>query len=169
MAVLAAEGLHRGLVLKEGYHDLAAVGILLAVHHHQIVGQDARVEHGLTPDPQGKVLPGLSAGVEGEVVLNTLLGQDGGPGRHAAHHGHPARPAVQLLGHGTGHGAAHGDGPCLALRLGDEALLLQPLQMEVDGGGGFQPHRLANLADRGGVAVVRLEGDDIVVDLLLFG
>ena len=49
------------------------------------------------------------------------------------------------------------------------ARLTQALEVEMDGGGGFQPHGLGNLPHRGGVAVFVGESQDVVVDLLLFG
>ena len=129
--------------------------------HHHVVGEYARLQHGLAPDLEGKVLPGEAAGVEGEVFLNIFLGQDGGARRHIAHQGHLVFPAVG--------GVGDGDGPGLALGLGDAARLTQALEVEMDGGGGFQPHGLGNLPHRGGVAVFVGESQDVVVDLLLFG
>ena len=139
VAVPAAEGLDGGLVLEEGHHDVAVAEGLLLVDHHVVPGKDAGVEHGLAPDPEGKVLPGEAAGVEGEVVLDVLLGQDGGTGGHVAHHGDLVfgglgGAAAALRG---GKASGHGDGPGLALGLGDDAGLLQALEVEVDGGGGF--------------------------------
>ena len=110
------------------------------------------------------MLPGQAAGVKGEIVLDMLLRQYGRAGRHAAHHRDLIRRGLHLRRAGA---AADRDGPGLPLRLGDESGGLQPLQMKMHRGGGFQPHRLPNLPHRRGIAMVLLEGDDIVVNLLL--
>ena len=54
------------------------------------------------------MLAGETAGVEGEVVLDALLGQDGGAGGHVAHDGYLVEVGVGLLGHRaeTGEGRA---------------------------------------------------------------
>ena len=167
MPAPAGEGLHGGLVLEQGHHDLAVIGILLPVDHYQVPGQDAGTQHRLPPHPQGKVLPGHALGVEGEVVLDALLGQDRGPGGHVAQDGDLVLSGVGLLGHcPQGHGG-DGDGPGLAFGLDDDAGLLQPLHVKVDGGGGLQSHRRTDLPHRGGIAVLGGEGEDIVIDLLL--
>ena len=97
------------------------------------------------------MLPGQPPGVEGEVFLDMLLGQDGGTRRHVAHQGHLVLPARRLAAH-------NGDGPGLALRLGDVARLPEALQVEMDGGGGFQVYRLGDLPHGGGVAVLVRKG-----------
>ena len=129
--------------------------------HHHVVGEYARLQHGLSPYPEGEVLAGEAAGVKGEVFLDVLLGQDGGARRHIAHQGHLVPAAVG--------GVGDGDGPGLALGLGDAARLPQALEVEMDGGGGLQPHGLGDLTHGGGVAVFVCEGQDVVIDLLLFG
>ena len=114
------------------------------------------------------MLPCQSSGVKGQIVLNALLGQNGGSGGHTAHHRH----LVGLLSRRLRRArvwAADGNGTGLSLGLGDQPRRLQPLQVEVDGGGGLEPHVLPDLPDRRGVAVLSGEGDDIVVDLLLLG
>ena len=148
-SILAAEGLDGGLVLEAGHHDLPAVEFLPAVDHHQVPGQDAGVQHGYLPDPEGKILPGPSAGVKGQVFLHALFGQDGCAGRHTAHHGHPVGAALQLLHNGLG-AAHHGDGPGLALGLGDQARRFQSFEVEMDCGRGFEAHMLADLPYRRG-------------------
>ena len=66
--------------------------------------------------------------------------------------------------------AAHdGDGPGLALCLGDVARFPQAFQVEVDGGRGFQVYRCGDLPHGGGVAVLVGKGQDVIVDLLLLG
>ena len=106
------------------------------------------------------MLAGQPACVKGEVLLNVLLGQDRGTRRHIAHQGHLVPP-------GPG-GVVDGNGPGLALGLGDEPRFPQALHMEVDGGGGFQVYRRGNLPHRGGIAVLLGKGEDVVIDLLLF-
>ena len=112
------------------------------------------------------MLPGQALGIKGEVVLNALLRQDGGAGSHTAHHRDLIGVGVLLLRHRPA-GAGQGDGPGLALCLDDDASLLQPLQMEMDGGGGLETHSRADLTDRRGIAMFRGKGLDVVVDLLL--
>ena len=114
------------------------------------------------------MLPCQSSGVKGQIVLNALLGQNGGSGGHTAHHRH----LVGLLSRRLRRArvwAADGNGTGLSLGLGDQPRRLQPLQVEVDSGGGLEPHILPDLPHRGGIAVEAGEGNDIVIDLLLLG
>ena len=167
MTVPAAQGLHGGLILKQSHHDLSAVGLLLAVDHHQIVRENAGPHHGLAPDLQGKMLAAESLGIKCQVVLNALLRQNGGTGGHISHHRDPVCPGAGLLRHRSAGRSREGDGPGLALRLDDHARLLQALQMKVDGGGGLQSHGRADLPHGGGIPVLRGEGLDEIIDLLL--
>ena len=127
--------------------------------HHQVAGEYPRLQHGFPPHLQREVLSGEAVGVKGDVFLNVLLSQDGGARRHVAHQGH-----LILASRGA---ALDGDGPGLALRLGDIARFPQALQVEVDGGGGFQLHRLRDFPHRGGIAVFVGKVHDIIVNLLL--
>ena len=86
MSVLPAQGLDRSLILKKGHHDLTVSEVLLLVDDDVVSGQNARVQHGLTADPQGEMLSGQAAGVKGEIVLDALFGQNGRPGGHIPHH-----------------------------------------------------------------------------------
>ena len=52
------QALDRRLVIDQSHHNLTVLRSGLAVNHHQVAGQDACVQHGLAPDPQGKILPG---------------------------------------------------------------------------------------------------------------
>ena len=106
------------------------------------------------------MLPDQALGVKGQVILHTLLGQNGRAGGHAAHHGHLVLFGLALVGDGDGAGLARG--------LGDQPGALQSFQVKMDGGRGFQAHILADLPDGRGIAVLIGEGDDIIVDLLLF-
>ena len=126
--------------------------------HHQVARQDACVQHGLSPDPQGKILPGPAAGVKGQIVLDALLCQDRAAGRHVAHHRH----LVFLPG-----GRPQRDGPALAGPLFDHAGLLQLLEMKVDGRGRPQPDGLSDLPHGGGIALLPDTGGNVFVDLLL--
>ena len=54
--------------------------------------------------------------------------------------------------------AGENQGPALAVPLLDEPPLLEPLEVEVDRGGGLEAHRLADLPHRGGIA---LPGDHL--------
>ena len=161
MPVLPAEGLYRGLVLEQGHHNVPVSHLLLLVDHHHVSGEDAGLQHGLAPDPQGKVLSHPAAGVKGAVVLDALLRQNGAAGGDGAQQGHLVAAVVGPVG--------DGDGPGLALRLLDEPRLPQSLQMKVHGGGGAQVHRLGDLPHGGGVAVLVREIQDKVINLLLFG
>ena len=116
---LPLQALHRGLVPQQGHHDLAVVGGGLLVHHHQVVRQDAGIQHRFAPDPQGEILPVPAAGVEGQVILDALLGQNGGPGGHIAHNGH-----LVLLGR-----LRQGQGTALSGLLADD-IIYMPLSYE---------------------------------------
>src|ERR1700744_1663193 len=75
--VALLEGLHRGLAVQHGRHDLAVLGHLLLADYDPVPVGNGRVDHRVTRDleqEQGAVtneLPG-----EREHVLNRLLGQD---------------------------------------------------------------------------------------------
>ena len=118
------------------------------MYHHQVIGQDAGVEHRLPPDPQGKELILLPAAIKGQIVVNALLGQDRRTRRHVAQDG-DAVVFLRLLR------SREDDGPALEVPLLDQALLLKPLQVKVDRRGRLQPHSLADLPHRGGVPLLR--------------
>ena len=118
------------------------MGLRLLMHHHQITGQDAGIQHGLTPHPQGKILPLPSVGVEGQVVLDALLSQDGCAGGHRAHDGDAAHGHLRLRRGRVGRRRSRCGGRCalqrrqrqgaaLAGPLGQDAHLLHMLQMKV--------------------------------------
>ncbi len=107
-------------------------------------------------------------GVEGEIVLNAFLRQDGGASGHAAHHGYPVGLGLRLLCHRSHGKPGQGNRPSFALRLDDNPSLLQPLHMEVNGGGRFQSQGRADLPDGRGVAIFVGKGQDIIIDFLLF-
>ncbi len=46
------ERLHGRLVSQKRHHDVAVIGRLLGAHHHQVVVEDAGVDHGVTLDAQ---------------------------------------------------------------------------------------------------------------------
>ena len=131
--------------------------------------EDAGIKHGLTADTQREVFTVPSTGIKGKIIFNAFLRQDGGTGCHTAQDGDLVGVGVLLLGNGAHGGAGEGNGPGLALGLADESRLPQPLQVEVDGGWRFQIHRLGDLPDRGGIAMLIGKGQDKIIDLLLFG
>ena len=158
LPVAAGIALDRGLVPQQGHHDLAVVSGLLLAHHHQIVRQNACVEHGLPPNPEGKILAAVAAGVEGQVVLDALLRQNGGTCGHRPHNGDLVLLRQRLR---------QGQRPALAGPLADDPQLLHVFQVKMDGGGGFQPHGVPNFPHGGGIAL-RPDGlGDIVIDPLL--
>ena len=121
MAVFAGVALAGGLVPDEGDDDLAVDGGLLTADDDQVSGQDARLQHTLAADAQGKAV--LAVGVEGDILLHALLSQNGGAGGHVAQQGHPV---LRQLGRQL-HPMHGGDGPGLARTAGDDAGLLQTL------------------------------------------
>jgi len=60
-----AHDLKAGVAAGQAHHIF-----LIRRKHHQIVRQNACVEHGLPPNPEGKILAAVAAGVEGQVVLD---------------------------------------------------------------------------------------------------
>ena len=160
MAVaLPPEGFDGGLVFEQGHHNIPVPSQGLLVNHHHVPGEDARLQHGLPPNLQREVLPGQTAGVEGEVFLDIFLGQNGRARRHIAHQGHlVAFGAVEVRDR---------DGSGFALRLGDEPGFTQALQVKVDCGGGLQVDCRGNLPHRGGIAVLLGKNEDKIIDLLL--
>ena len=116
------------------------------------------------------MLPFQALGVEGQVLLDALLRQNGGTGRHAAQNGDAVGGRLTLLGYLVGEGSAgQGQGAGLALGLLQHTGLLQALDVEMDGGGRLQAHGGADLAHRGGISVLGSKLHDIVINLLLFG
>ena len=142
MAVFTAVGLDGGLVLEEGDHDVVVADGYLLMDDDIVTGQNACLQHGLAADTEGKMLTGETLGVEGQVVLNALFRQDGGACGNGAEQGYLILAVVRAVG--------DGDGTGLALGLGDQAGLTQSLQVEVDGGGGFQIYGFGDLTDGGG-------------------
>ena len=176
LPVAAGETLHCGLVLQQRHHDLAVLSGFLLVDHYQITGENACVQHGLAPNTQGEKLPVPTLGVEGDIIVNALLRQDGCTGGHIAQYRYPAGSIGcllhrrDLLRDGGGIRPLHqGQGPALAPVLAQVAQLLQMLNMKMHGGGGLQPHGLADFPDGGRIALVADKGRDIVVDSLLHG
>ena len=142
------------------------------MHHHQVIRQDARAQHGLAPDPQGKIFPVPSAGIKGQVILDAFLGQDGRSGGHIAHNGHLIFGRLAFRRLAFRRLALPGrlrqrQGPALAGLLADDSQLLQMLQVKMHRGRGFQSHGLADLPHRGGIPLVLNGLGDVVVDLLL--
>ena len=107
-------------------------------------------------------------GVEGEVVLDALLSQNGTAGCHIAHDGHPVRRFLRLRDGRRG-GMGQGDGPSFSGADLNETGIRQLFQMEVDGGGGPQAHGLANLPDRRGIPLRLDAGGNVIIDPLLHG
>ena len=105
-------------------------------------------------------------GVEGEVVLDALLSQNGTAGCHIAHDGHPVRRFLRLRDGRRG-GMGQGDGPPFSRTDLDESGIRQLFQMEVNGGGGPQAHGLADLPDRRGIPLRLDTGGNIIIDPLL--
>ena len=146
------------------------MGLLLLVHHHQIARQDARVQHGLTPHTQSKVLAVLAAGVEGQIILDALLGQDRRTRGHRAHDGHPSHRRLRLLHLHRSGGLCRThqrDGPTLAARPLDDPALLHVFQMKVHRRRGLQSHRRADLTDGGGKPFLSQHLNDVVINFLL--
>ena len=120
------QALDRCLVIDQSHHNLTVLRSGLAVNHHQVAGQDACVQHGLAPDPQGKILPGPTGGIEGQIVLDTLLRQNGAAGRHIAHHWDLIFRLRRF---------PQRDGAALAGALFNDACLLKPFEVKMDCGG----------------------------------
>ena len=144
------------------------------MYHHQIAGQDTGVQHGLTPDPQGEILPLPPVGVKGQVVLDALLRQNRRTGSHRTHDGNAAHRRLRLLRYGGRRGGRAGtlqrgqrQSAALSGALGQNAQLLHVLQMKVNGGRGAQTHSLADLPHRGGISLLPCGLRDVIVDLLL--
>jgi hypothetical protein len=117
---------------------------------------------------RAKILVAAAAGVEGEIVLDALLRQNGAARGHVAHDGDayppgaPAPPAPP-----GGRMRVRRDGAALARALFDISGLLQMAEMEMHGGGGFEPHRLANLPHGGRVSLLPHAGGNVLVNLPL--
>ena len=62
--------------------------------------------------------------------------------------------------------AGEDDGPALEIALFDQSPLLKPFEVEMNGGGGFQPHGFADLAHRGGIALLGNDFLKILIDLV---
>ncbi len=151
------------------------MSLALLMHHHQIARQNTGVQHGLAADTEGKILSIAAIGIEGKIVLDTLLCQNGRTGGNSAHDGHATGGNLRLfVNRGTLHRRSSGHITCLSQRqgaglaiLGQEPFLLHVLQMEVHRGRGAQTHTVADLADGGGIAVLGNIFSNVIVDLLL--
>ena len=165
-ALAAAEGFHRGFLPDHGNYNLSVLGNLLGANNHQIPVQNGGVYHAVPPDPEGEVVPAVTAGIKGQVILDALLGQNGAAGGYISHDGNAVRLLPLRQGSG-GLGLDQADGPALAGADLDVAHLRQVLQVEMHRGGGAQAHGLADLPHGGGIALLTDAGNQVVIDLLL--
>ena len=149
------------------------------MHDHKVARQDAEAQHRLAAHAQGKVFALPSAGIEGQIVLDALLREDRAAGRHVPDDRHLRRlrrrkhdgllllrPGLRLGGFGRL--AVHrNNGAALERTLFNVAQLREVLQVKMHRRRGFEPHCVADVADRRRVAVLRQIGKQKLVDSLL--
>ena len=140
LAVFPQQALNGGFVFDAGHHDLAIVGALLGADHYFVTVQNARIDHTVATDPEGKAA-GLMPGHGAFLIFNR---QDGDTGGDHTHHRDLA---------GTGRGD---QSPLAALGTGiaQQALFLQRLEVIADGSCRTQANCRTDLPDRGGLAVL---------------
>ena len=157
------------LVGDAGHHDVTLLRVGLLADHDEVALDDAGVDHRVALDPQHEQRAGAGEVLGQRVeLLDVLLGQDTGAGGHVADQGHVAdRPGVHdHLGRRV---VADLDGPGLGRVAAQVALALEHGQVGVDGRGGGEADRLADLAHRRRVAAVADRLGDAVEDLLPLG
>ena len=133
------------------------LGGLLAADYHQVAGQDARLQHRLSPNPQGERLVRPCAGVKGKIILNAFFRQNRTSGGSIADNRHPVPHRRFHQGNGTAF-----SGP-----LGDHPRRRHVFEVEMNGGGGPQAHCAANFTHRRGIPLLLNGGCDIIIDFLL--
>lgn len=134
MSFLFIEGLDRSGIIDQSYHDLSVVCCVLGMYENTVSVKNTGIDHGFSTDVQDERFSlGDYIGGNGEVVLNILLREDRLSGsyiaddREADHLGTYHLEAVVADLNGTGLGGVSAD----------IAVLLQCLQMRMNGRGGF--------------------------------
>ncbi len=170
LPVTGGEPLDGGLPVGDArHHHVALVGRGLLAHDDEVTVHDPGVDHRVPPHRHHEQCPRagevLGQGVE---LLHVLLGQDARTGGHVADQGDVAdRPGVH--DHLRGGVVADLDGAGLGRVPPQVPLALEHGQVGVDGGGGGETDRLADLADGRGVAPLPDRLRDAVQNLLALG
>jgi len=157
VAVLHGEGFDSGFAIDHGSDDVALVAILLSADDDVVAVADSGINHGVTFDLEHEEIALADEGLwEWEGLFDVLFGEDGCTCCDLAKEGDVGGGFYIDIGVGLGgQSAALGD---IAL---DVALGFQDLELVFDRGWGGEPCCFADLAHRGGVAVL---GDGVLDD-----
>src|SRR5579859_221739 len=164
VAVAALEALHGGVAVDHGHHDRTVRGFLLGAHEDHVAVEDAGVDHAFAAHAEEEEAVLGHFGREEDVLLDVLLGQDGGAGGDVAddrHRDGVAALLVELLVLDQLHGAR------LAGVAADEASALQLIQVVVHGRARAEAHGLADFTHARRVVPDLGDVADVVEDLCL--
>ena len=112
-------------------------------------------------------------GGNGKRVLYVLLCENGHARGNAADQGKRNAPAIDVLYNlsrfkgGSSIGIEELDGARFGLVALEQAVVFECVEMRVHGGRGGEPHSSRHLANARRIALLKLIGQDVVVDLLL--
>src|SRR6266550_324266 len=164
VAVLPLEALDCGVAFDQGDHDGAVGSLVLGADEHQVVIEDAGVDHAVAANPEQEVAVLRQVGREQDVVFDVLLRQDRAPGGHVAHDGDRdgVAPLLGDLRVGDQLDRARLAGVAL-----DQAAPLELVEVVVDGRARAQADRLADLAHARRVVADLGHVPDVVEDLVL--
>src|SRR5947209_1139079 len=161
VAVAPFEPLDGGIAVDQRDHDRSIGRFVLRPDQHQVVIENAGVDHAVAAHPEQEIAFLGQLGREQDVVLDVLLCQDRAPRRHVADDGYRdgGPPLLVQLGILDDlHGAR------LARVALDQAPALQLVEVVVDGRARAQADRLADLAHAGRVVPGLGDGADVVED-----
>ena len=134
MSLLLIESLDGGGIIDQGHNDLTVIRCVLDMNEDTVTVENTGIDHGLSADIQNEGFSlGYYIGGNREVVLNVLFGQNRLPGSNITDHGE----AEHLGTHHLEAVVADLNGTGLGGVSADIAVLLQCLQMRMNGRGGF--------------------------------
>src|SRR2546430_850367 len=164
VAVRPLETLDRGVAFDQGDDDRAVGSLVLGTDEHQVVVEDAGVDHAVATNPEQEVAILRQIGRKQDVVFDVLLRQDRAPGGHIAddRHGDSVAPLLGDLGVGDQLNRARLAGVTL-----DQSAALELVEVVVDGRARAQTDRLADLAHARRVVADLGHVPDVVEDLVL--
>ena len=164
MSVLPVEGLNGSRVIDQRNHNIAIVGCIAGIHKNTVSAENAGIDHRLTANLQNEGFPFRNILCRNRIILlNILLCKNRLSGRNVADY----RNADHLRANHLKTVITDLNSTRLRRVTTDISILLQGLEMRVNGRGRLQIHCLTDLANGGRVAPFQNFIFNIVQNLLL--